>query len=205
MANIKIALYNLVPNAVLALLRTVIAGLTGNANFPVPKVPLADMQAMADELEDAITKASRGDRQARILRDNLVLDARDMLKTQADYVRSECNRDLAKLESSGYPIAREPRRIDKVGMPEHVKAATGVAPGDVEFSWRSVHGAHMYQMWKATVDAQGNMVWASLGMTTRTRNVITGLESHQLYAFRVNALGVNGAGLVSVIAQAVSA
>ncbi|MBK7556069.1 MAG: hypothetical protein IPI55_16120 [Flavobacteriales bacterium] len=99
MFNIKLSLYKLIPVSLLALIRTVIANMTGNANFPTPKVSMANMNKMADALESAITAATNGDRQSRILRDNLVLESRDMLRTQADYVRSEYSNDRAKLES----------------------------------------------------------------------------------------------------------
>ena len=205
MSNIKLSLFKLIPTAVLALLRHVIMSLTGNTNFATPKVKLVDMKALADELEVAIAAATNGDRQARLLRDNLVIEARAMLKTQADYVRAECAGDRLKLESSGFELVRERQPMGKPGMPQRVVAETGMGPGEVEFRWASVHGAHMYEMWRAAIDAQGKQVWLSLGMTTRVRNTISGLESHTLHAFRVNAVGVNGAGLASATVQAVAA
>ncbi|MBK7752675.1 MAG: hypothetical protein IPI41_08755 [Flavobacteriales bacterium] len=120
MFNIKLSLYKLIPVSLLALIRTVIANMTGNANFPTPKVSMVAMNSMADALEAAITAATNGDRQSRILRDNLVLETRDMLRTQADYVRSECNGDRAKLESSGFELARHREPVDKVGVPQNV-------------------------------------------------------------------------------------
>ena len=205
MFNIKLSLYKLIPVSLLALIRTVIANMTGNANFPTPKVSMAAMNTMADALEAAITAATNGDRQSRILRDNLVLETRDMLRTQADYVRSECNGDRAKLESSGFELARHREPVDKVGVPQNVKATTGLGAGEIEFRWGSVHGAHFYEMWKAVLNAQGQIIWSSLGRTTRTRNLLSGLDSHELYAFRVNAIGVNGAGLMSATVEAVAA
>ncbi len=203
--NIKLSFYKLIPTALLALIRTVIANMTGNAHFLTPRVSMVDMELMAEALADAITAATNGDRQSRILRDNLVLETRDMLRSQADYVRSVCNGDRAMLESSGYELAKQREPIEKVGVPQNVKAETGMAAGEVEFRWRSVHGAHGYNMEKAMVDAQGNMTWEFLAFTTRTRNILTGLESHELYAFRVYAVGVNGPGLKSAIVQVIAA
>ncbi|MBK7269838.1 MAG: fibronectin type III domain-containing protein [Flavobacteriales bacterium] len=171
MFNIKLSLYKLIPVSLLALIRTVIANMTGNANFPTPKVSMANMNTMADALEAAITAATNGDRQSRILRDNLVLETRDMLRM----------------------------------VPQNVKATTGLGAGEIEFRWGSVHGAHFYEMWKAVLNAQGQIIWSSLGRTTRTRNLLSGLDSHELYAFRVNAIGVNGAGLMSATVEAVAA
>ncbi|MEO8066549.1 MAG: fibronectin type III domain-containing protein [Flavobacteriales bacterium] len=205
MNNIKLSLYKLIPTALLALIRSVIANFTGNVHFPVPRISVADMILMADALEAAITAATNGDRQSRILRDNLVLETGDMLRMQADYVRSVCNGDRAMLESSGFELAKQREPVEKVGVPQRVKAETGMAAGEVEFRWRSVHGAHGYQMEKAIVDAQGQMTWESIGFTTRTRNILTGLDSHELYAFRVYAVGVNGPGLKSVIVQVIAA
>ena len=205
MNNIKLSLWKLIPTALLALIRTVIANMTGNANFTTPKVSMANMKTMGDALEAAITAATNGDRQSRILRDNLVLEAREMLKTQADYVRSECNGDRAKLESSGFELAKHREPVEKVGIPNNVKASTGFGIGEIEFRWKRVHGAHGYNMEKGLMNDKGEMVWSFLAFTTRTRNIISGLESHELYALRVSAVGVNGPGLVSAVVQAVAA
>ncbi len=205
MSNIKLSLYKLIPTALLALFRHIIASLTGNLNFTNPKVKLPDMIALGDALEAAIEEATNGSREARILRDNLVLEARAMLKVQADYVRSECNGDKLKLASSGFELAKERVPVEKVGIPDNVKAFTGQAAGEIEFRWKSVHGAHGYDMWKATVGPNGQMTWVSLGFTTRTRNIVSGFDSHELYALRVNAVGVNGPGLLSATVQAVAA
>ncbi|QQR84892.1 MAG: fibronectin type III domain-containing protein [Flavobacteriales bacterium] len=205
MNNIKLSLFKLIPTALLALLRTVIANLTGNANFPTPKISVADMILQADALEAAITAATNGDRQSRILRDNLVMETRDMLRVQADYVRSVCNGDKAMLESSGFELAKQREPIEKVGVPQYVTAETGKGAGEVEFRWRGVHGAHGYTMERGTMNAQGQMEWEALPFTTRTRNILTGLDSHQLYSLRVTAVGVNGPGLVSAVVQAVAA
>ena len=205
MNNIKLSLWKLIPTALLALIRTVIANMTGNANFTTPKVSMANMKTMGDALEAAITAATNGDRQSRILRDNLVLEAREMLKTQADYVRSECNGDRAKLESSGFELAKHREPVDKVGIPNNVKASTGFGVGEIEFRWKSVHGAHGYNMEKGVMDDKGIMTWSFIAFTTRTRNILNGLESHELYALRVCAVGVNGPGLMSATVQAVAA
>lgn len=205
MSNIRLSLWKLIPTALLALIRTVIANMTGNANFTTPKVSMATMGQMADDLETAITLATNGDRQSRILRDNLVLEAREMLKTQADYVRSECQGDRAKLESSGFELAKHREPVEKVGIPGNVKAETGFGAGEIEFRWKSVHGAHAYSMEKGVLDDKGVMVWSFISFTTRTRNILTGLDSHQLYALRVCAVGVNGPGLMSATVQAVAA
>ncbi len=205
MANIKLSLYKLIPTALLALIRHIIASLTGNLNFTNPKVTLLDMIALGNALEAAIEEAANGSREARILRDNLVFEAREMLKVQADYVRSECNGDKLKLASSGFELVKDREPVGKVGIPGNVKAFTGQAPGELEFSWRSVHGAHGYNMEKAVVDDKGNLTWSFLAFTTRTRNFLNGLDSHELYSLRVCAVGVNGPGLMSATVQAVAA
>ena len=80
-----------------------------------------------------------------------------------------------------------------------------MAPGEILFRWKSTHGAHGYNMEKGVMDDKGVLVWSFISFTTRSRNIITGLDSHQLYALRVCAVGVNGPGLVSATVQAVAA
>ena len=118
-ANIKLSLFELTVVKLLALLRNVYAKMTGNPNFDTPAVKLTDMEALANELEAAIEAATNGSRQSKLVRNALVTQAREMLRVQADYVRSVCAGDVVKLESSGYELAkqREPIGITRRGRP----------------------------------------------------------------------------------------
>ncbi len=84
-ANIRLALFSLTAVRLLALLRNVIAKLTGNALFPNPPVTLVDMKAKGDELQAAIENATDGSRASKAARNALVLEVRAMLRRSEDY------------------------------------------------------------------------------------------------------------------------
>jgi hypothetical protein len=205
-AKLKLALSSLTPIKVLALIWRVIEHLTGNLNFTTPKVPLTEMQTMADDLQAAIIAAQDGNQESRENRDALVLQAKAMLRMQANYVTTEADGNAAKLVSSGYILAKHPTPVDIPEVPQNVEAHTGSEKGEVAVRFKLSLGAHNYSIYRSESDPDlGAAEWVLVAQTTRSRNTITGLESFKPYWFRVAAIGVNGTSLMSVAAQAVAA
>ena len=193
-ANIKLMLDKLRPVALLALLRNVVAKMTGNATFPTPAVPLADMTTLGDKLEAAIQVATNGSRQSKLDRNKLEAEVRDMLRRQADYVRSVCLGDAALLASSGFELAKQREPIGIPGISKRMEARMTGLKGDLELRWATVHGAHGYQVWMTDQDPAINANWQAIGFTTRVRHLVTDLESYKAYWFCVSAIGVAGEG-----------
>ncbi len=196
-ANIKLSLSSLTPVAILALLRNVIAKLTGNTWFATPAVPLADMTTLADALEVAIEAATNGSRQSKLQRDDLVAAAKTMLTTQADYVRTEAGGDRTKLESSGFELRRTPQPIGVPGAPQKLEARMSDRKGIIKLRWRSEHGAHGYQVWMTDKDPTLEANWTAVGYTTRVSHLVDSLESYKAYWFCVSAIGTAGEGMQS--------
>ena len=196
-SNIRLNLTALRPVALLALMRNVVAKMTGNANFPTPAVDLADLKAKADALEAAIEAATFGSRQSKLLRNDLEREAKDMLRAQANYVRSVCNGDRSMLDSSGFELARLPEPIGIPGTPEKMEARMTNLRGQVDLRWSSVHGAHGYQVWMTDKDPAVDGAWTAIGYTTRVKHLITDLESYKAYWFCVSAIGTAGEGAQS--------
>ena len=204
-ANIKLSLYELTVVKLLALLRNVVAKMTGNANFATPAVPLDDMTKLADDLEAAIEDATNGSRQSKLVRNALVLQAQEMLRVQADYVRSVCAGDVVKLDSSGYELAKQREPIGIPGTAKDMQAQFTNRRGDVDLRWKSVHGAHGYQVWMTDKDPAIEANWQAIGYTTRVRHNVTGLESLKAYWFCVSAIGSAGEGAQSDPAKGIAA
>ena len=141
-ANIKLSLDRLNFVRLLALIRNVIAKMTGNTNFTTPAVTMAVMQALADAFEAAIEDATNGSRNSKLVRNQLELDVRSMLRTQADYVRSVCSGDAVRLESSGFELAKQREPIGIPGTPQDMVAHFPNLKGQVELRWKIVYGAH---------------------------------------------------------------
>ncbi len=196
-ANIKLSLYKLKPVLLLALLRNVVAKMTGNANFATPAVPVADLTALGNAYEAAIEAATFGSRQSKLQRNALTAQVRDQLRKQADYVRSVANGDKAVLESSGFELMRQPEPIGVPGIAKDMQARMTGLKGEVELRWRSVAGAHGYQVWMTDKDPAASSSWQPIGYTTRVSHRITALESYKAYWFCVNAIGSAGAGAQS--------
>ena len=204
-ANIKLSLFELTFVKLLALLRNVVAKMTGNANFTNPAVPLSDMTKLADDLEAAIEDATNGSRQSKLVRNALVQQGRTMLRVQADYVRSVCAGDVVKLESSGFELAKQREPVGIPGTAKDMQALFTNRRGDVELRWRSVYGAHGYQVWMTDKDPAIGANWQAIGYTTRVRHRITDLESLKSYWFCVSAIGTAGEGAQSDPAKGIAA
>jgi hypothetical protein len=193
-SDIKLQLSKLRPVEVLALMRNVVAKMTGNANFATPAVPLADMTTLADELDTAIGVATRGSQQSKLDRNVLVQQAETLLNKQADYVRSQCNGDAAKLASSGYDLRKQPEPLGIPGRAGNMQARITGLRGQLELKWDSVHGARGYQVWMTEKDPEVSASWQAVGFTTRVRHLVTDLESYKAYWFCVSAIGAAGEG-----------
>jgi hypothetical protein len=196
-ADIKLMLSRLRPILVFQLLRRVITKMTDNPLFATPAVTMAAMAAMAEDLFNAIQNAVNGSLEDRLLRDDLVEQAKSMLTEQADYVRSVCGGNAAKLASSGFELSKVP---EPIGIPAQVMnlrvLPTGLT-GELEARWDSVHGAHGYQMWTTDSDPEVVANWKSAGYTTRVSHVFTGLESLKVQWYCVSAIGAAGEGAQS--------
>lgn len=204
-ANIKLSLFRLTVLALLALLRNVIAKMTGNANFTTPAVTVAAMTTQADKLEAAIEAATDGSKQNRILRDVEVAATEAMLRVQADYVRMTCAGDKAKLQSSGFELVKQRQPVGVPGTPiiRSVRM-TGIAQ-QVELKWTVQPGADSYQVRMTDKDPLIEANWQIVGITTKSRILVNKVESYKPHWFCVSAVGAAGEGAQSEPAIGIAA
>ncbi|MBP9080570.1 MAG: fibronectin type III domain-containing protein [Flavobacteriales bacterium] len=191
-SDLKLELSRLRAAQVYQLMRVVVTHMTGNPLFATPVVPLANMTTLADNLGLAIQAAVNGSRQDRLDRDALLEQAKALLNTQADYVRSQCAGHPAKLASSGYQLRRSPEPIGIPGQPDNLQARITGITGQLELRWESVRGAHGYQVWMTDKDPELHASWQSTGYTSRVTHLVTDLESYKAYWFCVSAIGAAG-------------
>ena len=196
--NIRLSLDKLKPSDLLTLYRNVEAKMTEHAaSFPTPPVAMPAMVAHAQKLEDAIEAALFGSRQAKLERNVLVDEARDMLRRQADYVRMVAGGDAVVLERSGFPLEKRRTPVGIPGAPANLEARMTDLRGQVELRWKSVHGARGYQVWMTDQDPATATNWQAIGYTTRVKHLVTDLESFKAYFFCVSAIGTAGEGAQS--------
>lgn len=194
-SNIRLSLFSLTAVRLLALLRNVIAKLTGNTFFPAPPVTLAELTAKGDELEVAIEQATGGSKASKATRNALVLEVREMLRSVADYVRSVAKGSMAMLATSGFELARQPEPIGVPGIAKDMQARVTNSKGHLDLRWRAVHGARGYQVWMTTSDPSVEANWEAIGYTTRSGHLVSDLESYKAHWFCVSAIGSAGEGL----------
>src|SRR5712691_8257769 len=80
----------------------VIAGMTGNKNYPNPPVDLADVQAALTAFTAALAAQPSGGVHATANKNKKRRELVALLRKLASYVQGNCNDDLATLFSSGY-------------------------------------------------------------------------------------------------------
>ncbi|MBL7950824.1 MAG: hypothetical protein JNM62_03830 [Flavobacteriales bacterium] len=204
-ANIKLSLFELTFVRLLALIRNVIAKMTGNAFFTTPAVTVSAMVTAADKLEAAIENATNGSRLSKLERDALVEEVRSMLRVQADYVRSIAKGDAVMLASSGFELAKQREPVGLPGVTKELVALFTQRRGEVDLRWRTVRGAHGYHVWISESDPAVAANWKAIAYTTRARFTADGLESVKAYWFCVSAMGSAGEGAQSDPAKGIAA
>ena len=199
--NIKLSLYKLAVLQLLALLNNVIEKLSTNvALFPTPPITLVAMELLSAKFNTAIMAATEGGVAARKERDSLVVEVRSVLRTQADYVRSVCGGDAAKLAKSGYVLSKMPEPINEVGIPQRVKADATDEKGNILVRWSKTTGGRLFRVEQASGDpAMGDVTWVSVALTGRQRAVLVGMEAFKAHYFRIIAIGITHEGLPSDI------
>jgi len=188
--NITLALSKLAVYRLLALLRNVISMFTGNALFATSPFTIAQMEAKHKDYDAAIAAATEGGPAQRQNRDKLTNEVKDMLRIQADYVRSVCNGDAAKLATSGFTLSKQPEPIEEVGVSGNVVARNSSKPNTVKISWGRAVGGKMSRLEETDTDPNlPTTEWTTVGITSRHSMEVGDRELYKPYWFRVIALG----------------
>ena len=192
-ADIKLTITRLTPVKVNALLSVVASSMDNNPAFPDPEVPIADMRALHERFTQAISEATEGSRQSKFVRNDILVEAIDMLRTQANYVRTKANGTATILTSSGFDMQRERQRIGRPDAPR-VSQAAYPSSGTLKLRWNRVRGAKSY---KVFLRQPGSATTELVTVTTSASHIITGLVSFQPYFVQVSAIGAAGEGPMS--------
>lgn len=187
--NIALALSRSTPIQVQALMRNVVAKMTGNSNFPQPVVDLLLLTKKADQLQAAIEEATYGSRQSKLQRDQVLRECENLLTAQADYVRSVCNGVEALLDSSGFKLARPHVPLPPPAAPEHLSVVRVLTAGVLKVRWSGVRGARLYYL---EMLEPGATEWKRILSTTKTKYEATELTTGSVYGFRVQTVTAQG-------------
>ncbi len=184
----------------------VLRSMTGNPHFPNPTPTLATLADGIQELRVAITNATNGGKIAFTYKEVATTNVANLLKAMAGYVSSVANGDAAIVMSAGFELRHRSTRIGELDMPRSVRAKSDPMPGQVKLRWSPVHGARLYHVFAFTEGKGNNPAdWRLLQVSTGSRCTVQGLESCHYHMFRVQAVGVAGAGPMSQPARALAA
>lgn len=194
--DITLKLFELTVVKLLALFQNVTEKLGLHAVlFPAPPFTVLQMEAKRDEFANAISAATNGSLADRKHRNKLVLEVRDMLRAQANYVRNVANGDVAILAQSGFELRRQPEPINIVGTPGNVVARSTFVPDTILLRWGHAPGGIMYRGERAEGDPTlPETTWTTVGVTSRQSLTVSGLERFKEYFFRVVAIGKTAEG-----------
>ena len=163
----------------------IIAGLTGNANFPTPTVPLADVTAQRTAFGTAVINAMQGGKQLTAVKNAARKTLVSTLRKEAAYVQSIAGEDVAMLLSSGFQANSTNRTRLPLAIPA-IAAIVNEMTTTLTVRLQPVDNARAYQVrysvnagsWLATVDS-----------TQARRIVLDSLTPGTTYTVQARAVG----------------
>jgi predicted phage tail protein len=195
MPKAKLNLRGLSLPAKIAKARQVVASTTGNANFPNPHPPLADITAAINATE---SKAAERDATIQLGKTQTtevgaLEDRLDLLMNQfASYVDSVSAGDEAKIQSAGLDTrAAATTTTQPPPQPAALDVTVGDRDGELDASWDTVAGAKSYVI-ETSEDPPTPTSWKHAGVSTKSKFTIEGLQSGKRYWIRVSAVNTVG-------------
>jgi len=170
-----------------------ITGFTGNLNYQVLPVTLANFSAAVSQFQADITAAGDGSKKAIAAKNKQRKLVIQMLKQLAIYVETNSNDDLAIVATSGFVPASTTRgKPQLLGQPDNPGLAQG-ASGQMLVTLNRMAGATSYTVRSAVVTAGVPGTWTEQTVANLVHPTpVNGLTPGATYAFQVRALGSLG-------------
>jgi hypothetical protein len=212
--------FNAMTDAILLVLANgVLKALTGNASFPNPTISLTTFANDITVYANAIAAALDGGKNAKAAREKAKKAVVNDLRQLAMYAESNCNDDVVIFATSGFTARSKPAASGPVDIPTFKSLDYGNHPGEILVTIKSETGARSYNLRygsmppappaaagstpSSTPASAGATAGAAPGATPSSWTVlnvanirkaipIDNLSSGTLYAFQVQALGMQG-------------
>lgn len=197
MKQAKVGLSNLSPTDKVAKSLLVETMMTGNANFATPEPKVVDLATGRTALAAAITEAAGGDHAKIFARQVAEAALDDLLLRMALYVTNTAKGDEGIILSSGFEARKAPEPIGPLPAPENLSAQMGDFEGQVVLRWSPVRGVHEYHVYVNSVSPDDATKWQLVGLSTRARFTVNGLDPGKFAWFRTTASGTAGTSPVS--------
>jgi hypothetical protein len=193
MAKVKLNLSKLSIPQKITLTQNIVAGMTGNANFPTPNPALATMTTAKTTLQTKLDAVAAGKtaQKGKVTEQNTAEDALDaLLTTQAATVESASLGDATKILSAGMQVADAPGPVVPPGQVLNLVVTAGDNDGSLDFAFDPTFGAHSFEV-EISVDPVSPTSWQKKMTVTKSSGTITGLTSGARMWVRVRAIGAD--------------
>ena len=172
--------------------QSILAALTGNANFPSPTPALASITTQLTEYQAALAMQPGQARDAQVAATRVALSA--SLDKLARNLELTANVTDAQLATSGFDLRKVPVFSgETVAAPGNVRLKQTGVSGVVQVMCDAVPRASAYELQYTQTPNDGP--WADGGTFASTRGIgITGLTRGKDYWARVRAVGTSGPG-----------
>jgi len=208
MAKVRLGISQLSIPEKIQEVRKFVTKMTGNANFPTPDPPLADVTAAVNKLETDYNDA-QGKRQAALAATNL----QDLSEAAVDqlasalaaHVDSVAKGNETIILSAGMSTKAPAAPVGPLPAPTDLGATGGDMEGEIDLNWGPVRGAKTYVIAKNTTGNVGNPSdWTQAATSTKSKTTIGGFTTGSRNWFRVAAVGSAGQGPWSDPATAIA-
>lgn len=160
--------------------QAIVTAMTGNANFTTPVPALSVVSDAITAYQEAQAAAATGNHTSVELKDQARANLEEVLRALGGYVELQSGGDPAIMMSSGFKISKTPSPVGPLPKPEGFKV-TPAGKGEMKLVLDKIDGANSYQFeYKQTTATE----W-SINVSSKTRLLLTELESGKEYIFRV--------------------
>jgi hypothetical protein len=201
MVQLKLELQNKTDAELKAYSLNHINKMNGNAAFPTPVPAATVVQAKHDAFSTALTgldgllaACSQGTATKDAARAELIM----ALTQRARNIEGTPGLTEAQALSTGFEVRSGRTPVGDLPAPQNLAASGGDQPGEVDCQWEPVRGRSTYLAeWAASVAGPWTQGYAG----SKSKCTFTGLAAGALLYFRVRAVGANGPGPWSDIAE----
>jgi len=168
-----------------------IACLTGNLIFPDLPFTVLQLAAKKTAYDAKLVLSKQGNHVATQEAEDIRVETSTMVKKNGNYINDTANGDVAKLESSGYKLAKD----HHIPVPHGYSFSNGDTRDSAKIVVPVIKDAVTYLGFVCEDPLAENIEesdWVRLRMSTSTTMVATGLKVRVLYHFRYCASTVDG-------------
>ena len=215
MARVKLGFGALSVPMKLIVARWIVSCIDGNPNFPDPQPDIAEVASATDALDVAAQQALRGGTDKTTVKQLAAIQLNELMSRLQDYVQVASGGDPVIIESSGMETRKERTPAIVLGAVQNAEAQVGGNAGEISLNWDRLQGAVIYVIemqpplllhnaqLPQSISADGTddvlstnrpieQQWIQIDTVTKTKLLVKGLITGQVYSFRI--AGVNAAG-----------